>query len=148
MLSDDITDELLASGARDEEHLAMLRALDLRLRGSFEGFDSLQAYVDRGIRGITPEMIALLADVVGLEVGADAEALVFSSTFRWKLVVIGLTLANVIAVLIQLEQVDQLLSGIDHQFVFAVYEPSDEDAAGLVWKNLKQDRMRLERCVA
>ncbi|HSJ30497.1 MAG TPA: hypothetical protein VK933_03625 [Longimicrobiales bacterium] len=38
---------LAVSDRLPERERSLLRALDLRLRGSFEGFDSLQAYVDR-----------------------------------------------------------------------------------------------------
>ena len=38
---------LAASDRLPERERSLLRALDLRLRGAFEGFDSLQAYVDR-----------------------------------------------------------------------------------------------------
>lgn len=69
--------------------------LDLRLAGAFRAIP-----VAPLAKALTPIAIAGLALIVpsgAVMFAADAETLVFSTVFRWKLLLIALALANVVA---------------------------------------------------
>lgn len=69
--------------------------LDLRLAGAFRAIPV--APLSRALTPIALAGLALIVPSGAVMFAADAQALVFSTTFRWKLALIALALANAVA---------------------------------------------------
>lgn len=69
--------------------------LDLRLAGAFRAIPV--APLSRALTPIALAGLALIVPSGTVMFAADAEALVFSATFRWKLALIAFALANALA---------------------------------------------------